>query len=77
MELLELDVSGCWQLTDKLLYALQENLLHMRPHTDLNFHLAIGGKRITIPSPSSILVRQGHQSVESQPCNLLELQAPQ
>ncbi len=43
-ELVELDVSGCWQLTDNMLYALQESLLHMREHQNLHFSLTIGGE---------------------------------
>ena len=42
MQLQELDISGCWQVTNKSLYALQENLLHMREGKS-DFSLMVGG----------------------------------
>lgn len=42
-ELIELDISGCWQVTVKSLYALQENLLHMRGGNNLGLSLTLGG----------------------------------
>lgn len=42
----ELDISGCWQITDKSLYALQENLVHMRGENTSNFSLTVGGTSI-------------------------------
>ena len=44
MDLVELDVSGCWQVTDKSLHALQENLLHMRGESASSFSLTVGGQ---------------------------------
>lgn len=41
--LMELDISGCWQVTNKSLYALQENLMHMREDNNRNFSLTLGG----------------------------------
>ena len=34
LRLKELDISGCLNVTNKTLYALQESLLHMRTHSD-------------------------------------------
>lgn len=42
MQLQELDISGCWKITNKSLYALQENLLHMRERKS-DFSLMVGG----------------------------------
>lgn len=42
----ELDISGCWQITDKSLYALQENLMHMRGENTSSFSLTVGGQLI-------------------------------
>ena len=41
-QLQELDISGCWRITNKSLYALQENLLHMREGKS-DFSLMVGG----------------------------------
>ena len=44
-EVIELDVSGCWQVTNRTLHALQESLLHMRGgHEQIMFSLTVGGK---------------------------------
>lgn len=43
-DLVELDVSGCWHVTNKSLYALQENLMHMRTEKNCDFCLTIGGR---------------------------------
>ena len=45
-DLMELDLSGCWQISNKSLYALQENLVHMRGESPSSFHLTVGG---TVP----------------------------
>ena len=34
----ELDISGCIQVSDQSLYALQENLLHMRGSMEVGSH---------------------------------------
>lgn len=44
----ELDISGCWQITDKSLYALQENLVHMRGENTSNFSLTVGGQLVVV-----------------------------
>lgn len=43
ISLVELDISGCWQVTNKTIYALQENLMHMRPKECSPFFLIVGG----------------------------------
>lgn len=43
-DLLELDISGCWQVSNKSLYALQESLVHMRGDNPASFSLTIGGQ---------------------------------
>lgn len=45
-DLKRLDISGCWQITEKSIFALQENLMHMRNTTTTSFHLTIGGTDI-------------------------------